>query len=113
VLHLLADSLRTQTLYDAEMKRQDKKGQTPIDYSLTGEHKSDTLKKYLTHAACTQVEMLTMSEMRAKWRREFVLAVVLTAWMPYMIYNWRVIFLGSFEATWFKGRLFLAGFGVV
>ncbi len=103
VLHLLADSLKTQTLYDEEMKRVDKKGQTPIDYALTGEHKNDTLKKYLTYAACTQVEMLTVSEMRSKWRREFFLAVALTIWIPYVLYNWRVIVLGAFDASFLKG----------
>jgi hypothetical protein len=88
VLHVLADSLRSQTNYDNEMKRADKKGQTPIDYSLTGEHKNDTVKKYLTYAACTQIEMLTAAQMRATWRKEFALAVAMTLWIPYMIYSW-------------------------
>ena len=98
-LNTLADALGTRAVYEAEMRRKDKRGNTPVDYSTTGEHKHDTVKKLLTLAATTQIELLTPAQLQRLWWREYLLSLALTLWVPYLVYNWRVIVLGLDEAS--------------
>lgn len=94
------------------MRRLDKRGKCPVDYSTTGEHKHDTVKKYLSYAACTQIEMLQPSQMRIVWRREFTASMVLIMWLPYLLYHWKVILLGHEGYSFLWGRAFPVAFTV-
>jgi hypothetical protein len=100
-LNTLADALGTRQVYETEMRRKDKRGNTPVDYSTTGEHKSDTVKKLLTLAATTQIELLTPPQLQRLWWREYLVSIALTLWVPYVVYNWRVIVLGLDDASLF------------
>ncbi len=102
VLNTLADALGSQAAYESEMRRKDKRGITPIDYSTTGEHKHDTVRRLLTLAAATKVEFRPAAQLRRLWWREYLLTVCLTLWVPYMVYNWRVTLLGLGEASLFS-----------
>ena len=113
VLNMLADALREQSVYNEEMRRKDKRGNTPIDYSTTGEHRNDPVKKYLSYAATTQIEMLQPSQMRTVWRREFCASFVLILWAPYLLYYWRVILLGHEGYSLIWSRLVPAAFTIL
>jgi hypothetical protein len=84
-----------QSIYNECMSYRDSKGHTPGYYAEFGEHRNDRVVKFMTRYVCSQMEVLSPSQLRRVYLIDYWFAFLATLWVPFVMYAWKFMFFGT------------------